>query len=211
MRQRFRVFFLWSALVIVVSVMGLGSTAVGAAQPEGVSGWMVAWGSKYIKLAKGQVHNPFKLQFFFGYPEENIENIPAGGFAAFGAFDSGDVRLLHYIEYHPSLVEVSSIRGVYPPEKWIQPSDAPRYVMICVWPQEEGKDPEDIYYAYSERDDAGAEVKESERKTYVTLGVNWRPIPIKRAKSKFSAQDYCGEISKTKKSSAPLWLPATKY
>jgi hypothetical protein len=61
--------------------------------------------------------------------------------------------------------------------------------------------------AYAERDDANMTVKVSSVGTL--LSIHWSSVPAARVVKNFGARDYCGEISRTRKLSAALWLTTT--
>lgn len=210
MHQQARSRCLHCVLVVAIVVLGFGGISrAGAEQPAGVitQGGLV--GTKWVKFRKSTKPGPYTLTLVFGYPVEKSEDIPAGGLAIFGYFDSGEIALLDHAEYMPSLSGTSLNRNLYPAKQIFDKADLPRYLMTCAWPQEEGQPPTSFIYAYAERDDANFKIEDHE--AYLFLTARWSPVPMKRAQSKFAAQDYCSEIAKTRKSSAPLWLPATKY
>ncbi len=132
---------------------------------------------------------------------------PAGGMAVFGWFDSGEVRLLHTVAYQPSMLQMMARRNVKPAKFPLDPKATPLYVMACGWPLDDQREPGRITVAYAERDDANIQVKESSVGTLTNL--RWIPVPSTRAAKNFQAKEYCGEVAKTKKSSAPLWLTTT--
>ena len=74
-------------------------------------------------------------------------------------------------------------------------------------PLDDRRVPGKITVAYAERDDANTQVKESKSGTLTS--VRWVPVPVSRAAKNFQSKDYCGEVAKTKKSSAALWLTTT--
>jgi hypothetical protein len=134
-------------------------------------------------------------------------DVPSAGLATFGWFESGEVMLLQYVEYLPSILHASARRNVKP-SKWpLDPQATPRYMMVCAWPLDDKRVPGKVAAAYGERDDANIKVKKSSVGTLIN--VRWDSIPAARAAKNFAAKDYCTEISKTKKSSAPLWLTTT--
>jgi hypothetical protein len=133
---------------------------------------------------------------------------PAAGIATFGWFESGEVKLLDYAGYVPSIRQASTRRQVKPPKFPLDPQATPRYMMVCAWPLDDKRMPGKPGAAYGERDDANMRVKESSVGTL--LGVLWVSVPATRVAKKFEAKDWCGEIAKTGQSSAPLWLTTTK-
>ncbi|MDM0050838.1 hypothetical protein [Variovorax sp. J22R115] len=138
------------------------------------------------------------------YRQESAGGPPAG-IATFGWLDTGEVLLVQYTEYVPSITQAMSRRSVMTPEP--QPLDiktAPRYVMVCAWPLDTRRAPGKPIAVYGERDDANAQIDTSPNSTLTTL--MWAPVPAARAARNFAARDYCGEIAREKKSSVPAWL-----
>jgi hypothetical protein len=133
---------------------------------------------------------------------------PPAGMAAFGLFDSGEVMLLGNVDYLPSLAQPHLRREVRPAKMPVDPKSTPRYVMVCAWPLDDNKVPGKPTAAYAERDDANIQEKNSQVGTL--LSVLWISVPVARVAKKFESKDYCGEVVKTGKSSAPLWLSTTK-
>jgi hypothetical protein len=134
-------------------------------------------------------------------------DVPAGGMAVFGWFESGEVQLLHVVEYLPSVQGMVARRNVKPAKFPLDPKAMPLYAMVCGWPLDDQRAPGKISVAYAERDDANTQVQESSVGTL--LNVRWVPVPASRVAKNFQAMDYCGEVAKTKKSSASLWLTTT--
>ena len=134
-------------------------------------------------------------------------DVPAGGMAVFGWFDSGEVLLLHRVEYLPSMQQMVARRNVKPANFPLDPKATPLYAMVCAWPLDDKRVPGRITIAYAERDDANTQVKTSS--VGALLSVRWVPVPVSRAEKNFQGKDYCGEVAKTKKSSAALWLTTT--
>lgn len=146
------------------------------------------------------------LATFNGIAPESGD-VPAGGMAVFGWFESGEVHLLHTVEYLPSVQGMVAQRKVKPAKFPLPPKATPLYTMVCGWPLDDQRAPGKISVAYAERDDANTQVKESSVGTM--LNVRWVPVPASRAAKNFQAMDYCDEVAKTKKSSASLWLNTT--
>ncbi|WP_449432673.1 hypothetical protein [Pseudomonas putida] len=134
-------------------------------------------------------------------------DVPAGGMAVFGWFESGEVQLLHKVEYLPSVLQMIAQRKVKPAKFPLDPKATPLYAMVCGWPLDDQRVPGKISVAYAERDDANTQVQESTVGTL--LNVRWVPVPASRAAKNFQAKDYCAEVATTKQSSAPLWLTTT--
>ncbi|MDM0076542.1 hypothetical protein QTH90_19185 [Variovorax sp. J2P1-59] len=152
--------------------------------------------------AAGPAKNQYTLLSIFR--QESAEGQPAG-IATFGWLDTGEVLLVQYTGYVPSIKQAMSRRSVMTPRP--QPLDiqaAPRYVMVCAWPLDAKKAPGKPIAVYGERDDANAQIDSSANSTLTT--VTWVPVPAARAARNFAAKDYCGEIARTRKSSAPTWL-----
>lgn len=209
MYQRAGSSFLHCTLLVAILALGLDVPSVSAEQPIGAitQGGLV--GTKWEKIRKGMKPGPYHWTLVFGFPVENSEDIPSGGLATFGLFESGEIALINHAEYTPTLSSISLSRDLYPAKQIFDKTDLPRFLMTCAWPQEEGQPPASMIYAFAERDDANFKIED--KGGYLFLTARWSQVPMKRVQSKFSAQDYCGEISNTNKSSAPLWLPATKY
>lgn len=153
---------------------------------------------------------PSKYVISSGYADRELAlkgTWPAAGLATFGWFESGEVKLLLYAEYVPALAHAGARRNVKPPKGPLEPQATPRYAMVCAWPLDDRRAPGKPAAAYAERDDANIEVKKSPSGTL--LSVRWVSIPPARAAKNFAAKDYCGEIARTKQSSAPLWLTTT--
>lgn len=152
---------------------------------------------------KSSPQKPHRLSATISYWADNTDHIPAGGLAAWGAFGPGDVRLMHYVAYVPSLAESYTAREI-PLSASEQPAiqNLPRYILTCAWPAD---DPGlSIFTIYTERDDVASSSRDGR------LSVQWRTVPSRRARDKFAGHDYCGEIAQTKESSAPLWLPGAE-
>ena len=134
------------------------------------------------------------------------QNAPAGGTAAFGWFDSGQVRLLQYVEYLPSIQVAQTHRVLHPAKLPIEIGDLPRYAMVCAWPIENGKISGAPIKAYAEREDANYTVKETNR--HVRITAVWNNVRVQNAEGKFAEKDYCKEIAESKVSSVAWWWPA---
>lgn len=203
--------FLGGTLVLLIGAISSGSSDVDVTQPDVATGWMEAFGSKWFQPGKDRANEPYTLMFVFTYRKENIETIPVGGMAAFGAFDSGDVMLLGHVEYTPNLAGAVYTHAVYPPGRWLEPSQTPRYVLMCALPVEYSDLLESVPHAYAERDSVKTGVMGNGREDYIFISLKWHPVPEEHAQSKFASQDYCGEIAETKQPPVPVWLPDTKY
>lgn len=130
---------------------------------------------------------------------------PAGS-AAFGADDAGNVTYIGNTEYQPTQGLSSVRRKFETPKPPMTGEQAPRYLMVCSWPVNDAhKADGPITAGYAERDDSATSVSK-DGTLQESLNVRWTPVPSARAKGRFSKTDYCGEVSKTGKSSAPLWL-----
>jgi hypothetical protein len=134
------------------------------------------------------------------------QNAPAGGTATFGWFESGEVRLLQYVEYLPSIQFAQTPRTVRPAKLPIEMGDLPRYAMVCAWPIENGKISGTPFKAYAEREDANYAVKETMQ--HVNITAAWRNVRAENAEGKFAAKGYCEEIAQSKVSSVAWWWPA---
>ncbi|MYN11763.1 hypothetical protein GSY71_01160 [Pusillimonas sp. TS35] len=144
----------------------------------------------------------FSLSSHIVVPDQNA---PAGGTAAFGWFDSGDIRLLQYVEYLPSIQFAQTHRALRPVKLPIEIEDLPRYAMICAWPIDNGKISGPPIKAYAEREDASYAVKETNRHMHITAV--WRNVRVQNAEGKFAGTDYCKEIAESKASSVAWWWP----
>jgi hypothetical protein len=145
-------------------------------------------------------NDTFSLSSHIVVPDQNA---PAGGTAAFGWFDSGEVKLLHYVEYFPSIQFAQTQRTVHPTKLPIEMGDLPRYAMVCAWPLEDKKPSGASIKAYAEREDANYTSTETNRHVHITAV--WRNVPVERAESKFADKDYCTEIAQSKVSSVAWW------
>ncbi|MGB3740918.1 MAG: hypothetical protein WA968_02515 [Castellaniella sp.] len=200
----------WAALLLCSPAM-LGLPAHGAEpvrdsphaiyQPRAQMYLIVSyWKTKHPAI---QTNDTFRLSSHIVVPDDNA---PAGGTATFGWFDSGEVRLLHYVAYFPSIQFAQSGRTVKPTKLPIDVGDLPRYAMVCAWPLEDGKPPGAPIRAYAEREDANYTVKET--KGHVNVTAAWRNVRVQNAEGKFADKDYCKEIAESKASSAAWWWPA---
>jgi len=188
---------LCSAL-IGLGMAGFAADTLAEAPPPGFASVAIIGTYRAAKPAKNQ------YTLLSIYRQESTEGPPAG-IATFGWLDTGEVLLVQYTEYVPSITQAMSRRSVMTPKS--QPLDiktAPRYVMVCVWPLDATMAPGKPIAVYGERDDANAQVDTSPNSTLTTL--MWAPIPAARAARNFAARDYCGEIAREKKSSVPAWL-----
>lgn len=88
-------------------------------------------------------------------------DVPAGGIAVFGWFESGEVRLLHMVDYLPSMRQMTARRNVKPAKLPLDPKATPLYTMVCGWPLDDQRAPGRVTTAFAERDDANSQVKES--------------------------------------------------
>ncbi|NYT61276.1 hypothetical protein H0A66_02905 [Alcaligenaceae bacterium] len=210
MHQRFRVGLLYGILLAVTIALGFGGARAIAQQPVGAFTQGQITGIKWLKPPKKALDKPYTWWLSFHFPVENTDDIPYGGVAAFSLLDSGEIFLMNHTEYVPNLSSVLLSREIYPPNHIFKKDELPRFIMTCAWPLDEDKKPVSMIYTYAERDDSRFEIKDVDG-AFLTFDSKWTEVPAKRVRSKFATHDYCGEISKTKKSSAPLWLSATKY
>lgn len=130
----------------------------------------------------------------------------AGGAAAFGAMDSGEVLLLTHAPYVPSIRPAQARRAVRTPEPPLDAAELPRFVMVCAWPLPDGKDgkPGKPLAGYAERDDANMSARKEKFSSGLTA--HWLSVPAQRAQARFAQKDWCGEVASGKPSSAPKWL-----
>jgi hypothetical protein len=129
-----------------------------------------------------------------------------GGSAAFGVDDAGNITFIGHTEYQPAQGLSSVRRKFETPRPPMTGEQAPRYLMVCSWPVNEvHKTAGPLTVGYAERDDSATSVSK-DGTLQESLNVKWTPVPSARAKEKFSKADYCGEVAKTGKSSAPPWL-----
>lgn len=197
-------------LLALLPCLGLAAAPVHAQQPNDLTGFIQISGTKRLNKKTFPIESPYSLIFVTGYPEFDVEKVPAGGVGVFGAFDSGEVQLLAHVAYAPNLAEAMYVRDMFPPGEWIEPAETPRFAMICSWPQEDGAPPTEVWRAYAERDDGRTTIDHNES-YYINLFMTWRSVPRKRAQAKFEGRDYCQELATTNQSSAPPWLPASAY
>lgn len=202
-------------LAVMLAVTGLGAAAGVNAQPNapmeiiqpGVPmAFVGVFGNWYPKAAKPHVN------WYSYYARVSVfgpEGDDAGGTAAFGLFDSGEIQLLSYAEYVPALREAVTKRDIMPSRRLLF-DDLPRYVMVCSWVTEDGQIKGPRYVAFTERDDAQSAEASTVVPSYIALSASWLNVPAKRVESKFSAHDYCDEIAQTKTSSAIYWDPGKK-
>lgn len=130
----------------------------------------------------------------------------AGASAAFGVDDSGQVFFIGRTEYQP-MQGLSTVRRLFEtPKPPMTTEQGPRFLMVCSWPLKDSRQQAGpISAGYAERDDSSARTSK-DGTLQESFSVHWIGVPAARAKDKFSKADYCGEIAKTSKSSAPLWL-----
>lgn len=199
----------WAALLCVAVTPGLAAygaepvrdTPHAVYQPRAQMHLLVSyWKTKSRSVTASDT---FSLSSHIVVPDQNA---PAGGMATFGWFDSGEIKLLHYVEYFPSIQFAQTSRTVRPTKLPIEIEGLPRYAMVCAWPLEDKQPPGTPIKAYAEREDANYVSTETNRHVHITAV--WRNVPVKRAESKFADKDYCTEIAQTKVSSLAWWWPA---
>ena len=129
-----------------------------------------------------------------------------GASAAFGVDDAGNVMYIGNTNYQPTQ-GLSSVRREFETAKPPMTGEqAPRYLMVCSWPVNDAhKADGPLTVGYAERDDSATSVSK-DGTLQESINIKWAPVPSARAKEKFSKTDYCDEVAKTGKSSAPLWL-----
>jgi hypothetical protein len=78
--------------------------------------------------------------------------------------------------------------------------------VVCAWPfGADGKPSAAPLVGYAERDDSRTSVRrDGTLKDSITL--HWTGVPAARARDKFGKADLCGEVARTKKSSATAWM-----
>ncbi|MFA5702722.1 MAG: hypothetical protein WC982_04300 [Advenella sp.] len=205
----------WMSLPLLTAfavVTGLAVANNATAEPVAGFVHMSISGNWYPKPAKNHInwyHVNSALMISPGLSVPEPENADPGGVAAFGWFDSGEIQLLAYAEYIPA-VQSGRLSRKFTPSARIQLQALPRYVMMCSWVTEDGHPTGTRHVGYGEREDANAIDEFSATVRYHPLSVRWANVPAKRVESKFSDRDYCDEISRTKTSSAPMWLPDKK-
>lgn len=188
-------FFRWSAAAMFTVVPSLAPLSVQCAEAQATSGFLTgfAWHGKRAKQS-------YILLTHAAYAPDPGK---PGGVASFGIPDGGSVMLLAHASYVPSLTPAGARRQVMTTTPPLDAKQLPRFIMVCVWPLD-GDKPGKLVTGYAERDDANMSV--IPEKYHVGLTVQWNTIPANRAPAQFAQRDFCGEIAKTGKSSAPLWL-----
>jgi len=188
------IFRLWTAVIPTVA-LAITPQNVHAAEAQAASGFLTgfAWHGKSGK-------QNYTLLTHVAYDPD--PGMP-GGIASFGVVEGGLVMLLTHARYVPSLVPAGARRNVVTAKPPLDVKQLPRFMMVCAWPVQ-GENPRQPVAGYAERDDAN--LVEIPEKYAVGLTVSWVSIPANRAPAAFAQRDYCGEIAKTGKSSAPLWL-----
>lgn len=191
---------------ILAAAACLGTASAGAQEPPAVFATMLV-GGNYFRRNLTDSKYTILATFIDRARAMAGGDMPSGGMAVFGWFEPGEVRLLHSVDYLPSVQQMTARRNVKPAKFPLDPKATPLYAMVCGWPLDDRRQPGKIAVGYVERDDANSTVKESSVGTL--LSVRWVPVPASRAAKNFQAVDYCSEVAKTKKSSAPIWLTTT--
>lgn len=199
-----------AALVAMVLTLGVlpDAAPVHAADPPAAFAHLMIGGNYFRRDLRSS-----KYTILASYIDQKLSmeaanggggDVPAGGMAVFGWFESGEVQLLHVVEYMPSMQSMTVQRHVKPAKFPLDPKATPLYAMVCGWPLDDRRQAGKITAAYVERDDANVQVNQSS--VGVLTNVRWVSVPASRAAKNFQGRDYCGELAKTRKSSAPLWL-----
>lgn len=193
-------------LAALVAAMGWIAAQNVAAQPVAGVASMSVTGNWYPKPRKNHV-NWYAYSSALGAPGPEADN--AGGAAAFGWFDSGEVQLLSYAEHMPS-VRGGFVTRKLTPSSRLGLEGLPRYVMVCSWVTEDGRPTGARYAGFAERNDANATDEYDSLTRYHQLSARWDSVPAKRAEGKFADRDYCDEIARTRASFVAEWLPGKK-
>lgn len=165
----------------------------------------VSGAQRSVKTSDRQ-KDPYRYYMFMRYEETDTDDMVGGSHAGFGVFDSGEVVLMHYEEYTPSFAEATYTRGVHTDKRGFGLADMPRYIMVCAWSDQDETSSPRMFRSYAERDDAGLKARDA-KGNHSTISIRYRPVPTRRVQDKFSAHDYCAEISAAGKVSVPYWLP----
>ncbi|MDL2355161.1 MAG: hypothetical protein QFF03_07885 [Pseudomonadota bacterium] len=129
-----------------------------------------------------------------------------GASAEFGVDDQGRVMWIGQTDYQPTQGHTTVRRNFETPAPPMTTEQGPRYVMVCSWPlNADRKQAGPIQAGYAERDDSRASVSH-DGTLQESISMSWTAVPAARARDKFAAHDFCGEVAKTKNSSAPRWL-----
>jgi len=185
----------WLPVAAVCAAIGsVAMVEVRAAEAQATSGFLTGF-SGHGKRARQ--HYTFMTHVAYD-PDPGLP----GGTAAFAIVEGSGVMLLTYARYVPSLTPAGIRRKVMTATPPLQAKQLPRFIMVCAWPLH-GEKPGKFVAGYAERDEANMEMNPEK---YAVGHVRWVSIPRNRAPAAFAQRDYCGEISVTGRSSAPLWL-----
>lgn len=116
--------------------------------------------------------------------------------------DTKQVVLMTHAKYLPALTLAATSREIEFTHALESVSQAPRYLMTCVWQREDDQIAPALRL-YAERDDANSNAK-IEKDSQSVL-VSWVAVPASRAEKRFAAHDYCAEVAASERSSVPLW------
>jgi len=186
------------AAAVAASSAPAFSQAPAPADPP-ISAWVMGT-TVYRGKSKGQRYILHASVIVPGNPQN------PGGAAAFGVDDAGNVTFIGRTEYQPTQ-SLSTVRRKFEtPKPPMTGEQAPRYLMVCSWPVDDAhKANGAVTTGFGERDDSATSISK-DGTLQESLNVKWTSVPSARAKGKFSKTDYCGEVARTGKSSAPLWL-----
>lgn len=151
--------------------------------------------------------SPYNRKKPYGDMHTNVhfeqEVSTAGGSAVFGWMeDTKQVVLMTHAKYLPALTLAATSREIEFTHALESVSQAPRYLMTCVWQREDDQIAPALRL-YAERDDANSNAK-IEKDSQSVL-VSWVAVPASRAEKRFAAHDYCAEVAASERSSVPLW------
>ncbi|MEJ8846953.1 hypothetical protein [Variovorax rhizosphaerae] len=129
-----------------------------------------------------------------------------GASAAFAVDDDGKVTAVGQTAYQPTQ-GLSTVRREFDtPKPPMTGEQGPRYLMVCSWPLDDQRHAAGpVSIGFAERDDTRTKVSK-DGTLQESLTMHWVGIPAPRAQAKFAAKDYCGEVARTGKSSAPMWM-----
>ena len=188
----------WLAVGLVAAATGAAAQAPPQRDPP-ISAWVMGT-TVYRGSHKGQRYVMHASVIAPGNPQN------PGGSAAFGVDDAGNVTFIGRTEYQPTQGLSTVRRHFETPKPPMTGEQAPRYLMVCSWPLDDARKASGpITVGFGERDDAGTSVSK-DGTLQESVNIRWTPVPSARAKDKFAKADYCGEVAKTGKSSAPPWL-----
>ncbi len=129
----------------------------------------------------------------------------AGAGVTFGVTDAGQVLWMVQTDYQPSLQPAHVKRAFATLRPPLTAEQVPRFIMVCAWPLGDDGKPGAPIAGFAERDDTRTSIeRDGTLQEHITL--HWTSVSAARARDKFGKADLCGEVAKTKKSSATRWM-----